>query len=81
MTMLTQAPKGTRDVLPADSYRWQFIEDKMRKAAALAGYREVRTPVFEHTELYALCSYRKVNAYCDKKQRNYVRLVEDVVHK
>ena len=50
--MLTQAPRGTRDVLPADSYRWQFIEDKMRKAAALAGYREARTPVFEHTELF-----------------------------
>jgi histidyl-tRNA synthetase len=50
--MLTQAPRGTRDVLPADSYRWQFIEDRMRAAAALAGYREVRTPVFEHTELF-----------------------------
>lgn len=50
--MLTQAPRGTRDVLPADSYRWQFIENKMRAAAALAGYREVRTPVFEHTELF-----------------------------
>ena len=50
--MLTQAPRGTRDVLPADSYRWQFIEGKMRAAAALAGYREVRTPVFEHTELF-----------------------------
>ena len=51
--MLTQAPRGTRDVLPTESYRWQFIESKMRKAAALAGYREVRTPVFEHTELFA----------------------------
>ena len=50
--MLTQAPKGTRDVLPADSYRWQFIESRMREAAALAGYREARTPVFEHTELF-----------------------------
>ena len=50
--MLTQAPRGTRDVLPSDSYRWQFIEGRMREAAALAGYREVRTPVFEHTELF-----------------------------
>ena len=50
--MLTQAPKGTRDVLPAESYRWQALETKMRAAAALAGYREVRTPVFEHTELF-----------------------------
>ncbi len=50
--MLTQAPRGTRDVLPADSYRWQYIENRMRTAAALAGYREARTPVFEHTELF-----------------------------
>ena len=51
--MLTQAPRGTRDVLPTESYKWQYLEEKMRKAAALAGYREVRTPVFEHTELFA----------------------------
>ena len=50
--MLTQAPKGTKDVLPAESYRWQYLEGKMREAAARAGYREVRTPVFEHTELF-----------------------------
>ena len=51
--MFIQAPRGTKDVLPQDSYRWQVVEAKMRKAAALAGYREVRTPVFEHTELFA----------------------------
>ena len=50
--MLTQAPRGTRDVLPTESYRWQYLEAKMRDAAALAGYREARTPVFEHTELF-----------------------------
>ena len=50
--MLTQAPRGTRDVLPQDSYRWQHIEARMRQAAAEAGYREIRTPVFEHTELF-----------------------------
>ena len=50
--MLTQAPRGTKDVLPTESYKWQYLEDKMRKAAAGAGYREVRTPVFEHTELF-----------------------------
>lgn len=50
--MLTQCPRGTKDVLPTNSYQWQFVETKMRRAAALAGYREVRTPVFEHTELF-----------------------------
>ena len=50
--MLTQAPKGTQDMLPEKSYRWQRIEQTMRRACALAGYREIRTPVFEHTELF-----------------------------
>ncbi len=50
--MLTQAPKGTKDVLPTESGRWQVIEATMRDACARAGYREVRTPVFEHTELF-----------------------------
>ena len=50
--MLTQAPKGTKDVLPQDSYRFQTVEAVQRRIAALAGYREVRTPVFEHTELF-----------------------------
>ncbi len=50
--MLTQAPRGTKDMLPQDAYRWQFVEAKMREAAAAAGFREIRTPVFEHTELF-----------------------------
>ncbi len=50
--MLTQAPKGTLDMLPRDAHRWQSIERAMRRACALAGYREIRTPVFEHTELF-----------------------------
>lgn len=50
--MLTQAPKGTKDVLPQESYRFQAVEAVERRIAALAGYREARTPVFEHTELF-----------------------------
>ena len=56
--MLTQAPRGTKDVLPADSYRWQYVESKMRQAAAEAGFREVRTPVFEHKIGRASCRER-----------------------
>ena len=51
--MLTQAPKGTQDMLPKDAYRWQRIEQAVRNVCALAGYREIRTPMFEHTELFA----------------------------
>ena len=50
--MLTQAPKGTQDMLPQDSHRWQSIERSMRELCARAGFREIRTPMFEHTELF-----------------------------
>ncbi|MDR3051717.1 MAG: histidine--tRNA ligase [Oscillospiraceae bacterium] len=50
--MLTQAPKGTRDITPEQSHLWHYMEDAMRAACAAAGYREARTPVFEHTELF-----------------------------
>ena len=50
--MLTQAPKGTQDMLPKDAHRWQTIEASVRRICALAGYREIRTPIFEHTELF-----------------------------
>ncbi|MDR1599668.1 MAG: histidine--tRNA ligase [Oscillospiraceae bacterium] len=50
--MAIQAPKGTYDVLPGRSGVWQAVERVMRESAALSGFREVRTPVFEHTELF-----------------------------
>ena len=50
--MLTQAPKGTRDVPMTESYKWQYVEERIRRMTALAGMREVRTPMFEHTELF-----------------------------
>ena len=50
--MHIQSPKGTRDMLPKDSFLWQWIEHTMRKEAALASYLEIRTPVFEYTELF-----------------------------
>ena len=53
--MLTQAPKGTRDMLPQDAYIWQTIEAVMRRRAALAGFREVRTPVLVHTAILLRC--------------------------
>lgn len=45
-------PKGTKDVLPADSYKWQYVEGTARKIAELFNLKEIRTPVFEHTELF-----------------------------
>lgn len=51
--MQIQAPKGMKDVTPKESYKWQYIEKLMRSACAEFGYRETRTPVLEHTELFA----------------------------
>ncbi|HSK69401.1 MAG TPA: histidine--tRNA ligase [Candidatus Limnocylindria bacterium] len=50
--MEIRSPKGTRDVLPQESHAWQWIEQVIREETALAAYREIRTPVFEHTELF-----------------------------
>ena len=46
------APKGTQDILPSQSYKWQYVEDIIRKACRLRGFSEIRTPVFEHTEVF-----------------------------
>lgn len=53
MALITKKIKGTEDVLPKESYRWQFVEDIMRKESASYGFKEIRTPVFEHTELFS----------------------------
>lgn len=45
-------PKGTKDVLPQESYKWHYVEDKARTVAADFGFNEIRTPTFEHTELF-----------------------------
>ncbi len=50
---MINAPKGTKDLLPQDSYKWQFIENTARQTAAVFGASEIRTPTFEHTEVFA----------------------------
>ncbi|MDI3509139.1 MAG: histidyl-tRNA synthetase [Clostridiales bacterium] len=50
--MAINAPRGTKDVLPDEVYKWQYIESFIRRWTALFGYKEIRTPVFEHTELF-----------------------------
>ena len=53
MALITKKIKGTEDVLPKQSFRWQFIENIMREESRAYGFKELRTPVFEHTELFA----------------------------
>jgi histidyl-tRNA synthetase len=50
--MLTQAPKGTRDILPGEVYKWQYVERIYAELCKCFGYKEIRIPVFEHTELF-----------------------------
>lgn len=45
-------PKGTKDVLPSQSFKWQYVEETARKVAKIYNLKEIRTPVFEHTELF-----------------------------
>ena len=50
--MLTNAPKGTKDTLPDQVYKWHYVEKKFSEICDKYGYKEIRTPVFEHTELF-----------------------------
>lgn len=50
--MLTAGPKGTNDILPGEIEKWHYIEGVIREICREYGYSEIRTPVFEHTELF-----------------------------
>lgn len=52
MALLTKAPRGTQDLLPGKAHRYQYIEKVVAETAACFGFYEIRTPVFEHTELF-----------------------------
>jgi histidyl-tRNA synthetase len=51
-----QAPRGTRDLLPGEIERWQWVEARAREVLERYGYREIRTPIFEDYELFARSS-------------------------
>ena len=50
--MLTNAPRGTNDILPDKVGEWNYVEGKIRDLCRRYGYEEIRTPMFEHTELF-----------------------------
>ncbi len=52
MDKIIRLPKGTKDCLPHESYVWQYIEKFLRHKASLYGIKEIRTPMFEYTELF-----------------------------
>lgn len=50
--MLTKAPKGTKDMMPEEAHKWKYIEEEFANICELYGFHEIRTPIFEHTELF-----------------------------
>ena len=50
--MLTNAPKGTKDMMPDQAYKWHYLEKNFAEICEKYGFMEIRTPVFEHTELF-----------------------------
>lgn len=50
---MANAPKGTKDILPEESYKWQYIEKTVRDVAHKFCVKEIRTPTFEHTEVFS----------------------------
>ena len=50
--MLINGPRGTKDILPDTVAQWTYVENVIRDICARYGYREIRTPIFEHTELF-----------------------------
>ncbi|WP_436860141.1 histidine--tRNA ligase [Mammaliicoccus lentus] len=46
-------PRGTQDILPKDSYKWQYIENKLHELMKIYNYKEIRTPIFESTDLFS----------------------------
>lgn len=50
---MLKIPRGTQDILPEDSIKWRHIENKLDELMELYNYKEIRTPIFESTELFA----------------------------
>ena len=49
---MLQKPKGTKDLLPEESYKWQYVEQIVKNIFEKTGFKEIRVPVFEYTELF-----------------------------
>ncbi|MDC3423844.1 histidine--tRNA ligase [Aquibacillus sp. 3ASR75-11] len=50
--MDVKAPRGTQDILPSESEKWQYVEKVLTNLCRTFNYKEIRTPIFEHTELF-----------------------------
>ena len=51
MKLVAEAIKGTQDALPKESYKWQYVESVVKDVAKQFDFKEIRTPIFEASEL------------------------------
>ena len=69
---MIQKPKGTRDILPDEIYKWQYVENTIKEILENAGMKEIRVPVFEYTELFSR-GVRRNNRCCSKRNVYFFR--------
>ena len=50
---MIKAPRGTNDILPPESHKWNRLEALLRRLSRIHNFEEIRTPMFEHTELFS----------------------------
>ena len=77
MAEINRAIKGTNDILPDKSYKYRFVEEKMLEIARFYGFKEIRVPVFEHTEVFSRnvgedtdVVQKEMYTFCDKGGRS-----------
>ena len=52
MKLVLKKPRGTQDILPQNSYQWRFVEQTLFETSFKYGFKEIRVPTFEHTDLF-----------------------------
>src|SRR5512134_1777099 len=72
MSNLIQAIRGMNDILPKDTHRWEFFEDTVRNWLASYGYRNIRTPIVEQTDLFI----RSIGAVTDIVEKEMYTFVD-----
>ncbi|HEX8552503.1 MAG TPA: histidine--tRNA ligase [Abditibacteriaceae bacterium] len=72
MNAQLQSPKGTHDILPTDAANWRFLEDTFRALCARHNFGEIRTPAFEHTEVFARTAGESSDVLVTKQMYSFV---------
>lgn len=76
---MIQKPKGTKDILPSEIYKWQYIESEIKDIFENYGFKEIRVPVFENTELFQGV-LEKLQMLYKKKCIHLMIKVEEALH-